>query len=68
MTKEEAQKKLDEAISKGLGFCPAIRAVCYQACVCYQKGIIFNVDKDKYGIKTPWCTHQMLNIKPRTFL
>jgi len=37
-TRKEAQRALDNARAISLGFCPEIKDMCRNTCVCYQAG------------------------------
>jgi hypothetical protein len=61
MTKEEAEKKLEELESRGLGFCPIIDHGCQRSCVCYVNGMVYP-ENGGYFVATPWCKHKLLEV------
>jgi len=63
MTKQEAQRKLDEVTSEGLGFCPEINGGCQRACVCYVSGKVIDDGNNNYHIITPYCRHKFLDVR-----
>ena len=61
-TRKEAQRALDNAREKSLGFfCPEIVQECRKDCVCYQAGSFSSYQRGEsekqWRICQPYCTH-----------
>ncbi len=61
-TRKEAQKALDNAREKSLGFCPETAQECRKDCVCYQAGSFSSYQQGvesekKWRICRPYCAH-----------
>lgn len=59
-SEKEAQQILDEARTISLGFCPEIKEMCRNDCVCYQKGTISHYTKTlkkHWRVCQPYCSN-----------
>lgn len=62
-TEEAAKHTLNNARKENLGWCPVIRDLCREDCLCYYEGSI----SKPYGVKKQWtvhypgCTHVLIS-------